>query len=272
MSTNKASNILQDTDILHLFARVVSDLCKSVEECEIRLHARRLQHLGKPSNYNARKASHDFPTTFVRLDLTIRSVHVDIKETVSVSLLRAFSSDFGSDLQSKQHPNVAKFYPNQEKVIALKDPSRSSQLAKRLPCSSGAMRARTRATSLSRVSSFAQISLRRRRPHTPTGSYPTVSDASTNLSLNPSSHALDWSIPRVSAEERSGTLEFNVGGDDAGAFFPVKVAFVSQGSLAGIDVSKVTRVSAGEGCRMRCSVRSMLCCDASAIRACRPCL
>ena len=33
--TNKASNILQDIDTLHLFARVVSDLCKSVEEREI---------------------------------------------------------------------------------------------------------------------------------------------------------------------------------------------------------------------------------------------
>lgn len=33
--TNKASNILQDIDTLHLFARVVSDLCRTVEEKEI---------------------------------------------------------------------------------------------------------------------------------------------------------------------------------------------------------------------------------------------
>ena len=33
--TNKASNILQDIDTLHLFARVVSDLCRSCEEREI---------------------------------------------------------------------------------------------------------------------------------------------------------------------------------------------------------------------------------------------
>lgn len=33
--TNKASNILQDIDTLHLFARVVSDLCRSAEEKEI---------------------------------------------------------------------------------------------------------------------------------------------------------------------------------------------------------------------------------------------
>ena len=29
---------------------------------------------------------------------------------------------------------------------------------------------------------------------------------------------------------------------DAGAFFPAKVAFVAQGSLAGIGVAKVTKV------------------------------
>ena len=37
-----------------------------------------------------------------------------------------------------------------------------------------------------------------------------------------------------------------MGGDDVGAFFPVKVAFVAQGSLAGIELAKVTRVSGGE--------------------------
>ena len=33
--TNKASNILQDIDTLHLFARVVSDICRSADEREI---------------------------------------------------------------------------------------------------------------------------------------------------------------------------------------------------------------------------------------------
>jgi len=37
--TNKASNILQDIDTLHLFARVVSDLCRSADEKEILKHA-----------------------------------------------------------------------------------------------------------------------------------------------------------------------------------------------------------------------------------------
>ena len=40
--------------------------------------------------------------------------------------LSPFAPGFGTDLQFKQHPNVAKFAPGaSEKVIALKDPSRA---------------------------------------------------------------------------------------------------------------------------------------------------
>jgi hypothetical protein len=35
------------------------------------------------------------------------------------------TTDFGSDLQFKQHPNVAKFAPGQNRIVALKDPSRA---------------------------------------------------------------------------------------------------------------------------------------------------
>lgn len=35
------------------------------------------------------------------------------------------TTDFGTDLQFKQHPNVAKFVPGQKRIVALKDPSRA---------------------------------------------------------------------------------------------------------------------------------------------------
>lgn len=35
------------------------------------------------------------------------------------------STAFGPELQFKQHPNVAKFAANRDRVVALKDPSRS---------------------------------------------------------------------------------------------------------------------------------------------------
>ena len=83
------------------------------------------------------------------------SVHIIIKESLSLSLMRdggvqsmelkgdmnllindpeqthlritlAQGSDFGgSNLQFKQHPNVAKFAPGQARVVALKDPSKA---------------------------------------------------------------------------------------------------------------------------------------------------
>jgi hypothetical protein len=78
------------------------------------------------------------------------------------------------------------------------------------------------------------------------GSYPTVSSHSGEWALNPSSHSLDWSIPLITSDDRSGSLEFTVGGDDAAAFFPVKISFVGQGSMAGITAANVTRVDNGE--------------------------
>jgi hypothetical protein len=81
----------------------------------------------------------------------------------------------------------------------------------------------------------------------PAGSYPTVASGHTgDWALNPSSHSLDWALPLVSGADddlRTGSLEFTVGGDDAGAFFPVRVAFVAQGSMAGVKVLQVLQTS-----------------------------
>lgn len=86
------------------------------------------------------------------------------------------------------------------------------------------------------------------------GSYPTVSSHTGDWALNPTSHSLAWSIPRISSsstsagaeDTQSGSLIFTVGGDDVGAFFPVEVAFVAEGSLAGVKVAGVTNTKGGE--------------------------
>ncbi|KAF8131415.1 hypothetical protein EV363DRAFT_1583705 [Boletus edulis] len=229
--------------------------------------------------------------------VTPESVHVVIKESVSVSLLREggiksmqlagdmslqvsdpsnahiklalapFSTDFGSDLQFKQHPNVAKFTPNQEKVIALKDSSRAFQVGQALVVLKWRYAGQDESYVPLSINCWpspsndgtCDVNIEYELEHDhltlydvtisiplPTGSYPTVSSNSSNWSLNASTHALDWSIPQISADERSGALEFSVGGDDAGAFFPVKVAFVAEGSLAGIRLAKVTRMNGGD--------------------------
>ncbi|KAF9235051.1 hypothetical protein BU15DRAFT_89722 [Melanogaster broomeanus] len=225
------------------------------------------------------------------------SVHVVIKETVSLSLTREggvksmelkgdmnlqvsdpanahiklvlapFASDFGSDLQFKQHPNVAKFAPGQEKVVALKDPSRAFPVGQALavlkwryagqdesyvplsitcwpsPSNDGTCEVNIEYELENENITLYDVAI---SIPLPAGSYPTVSNQS-GWSINPSTHSLDWYIPKISADERSGTLEYTVGGDDVGAFFPVKVSFVAQGSIAGVGVASVAKVNGGEG-------------------------
>lgn len=69
---------------------------------------------------------------------------------------------------------------------------------------------------------------------------------SSEWQLNPSSHRLDWTIPLVNAEERSGSLEFSITGSDINTFFPVQVSFVGLGSTVGVRVVSAAQVDGGE--------------------------
>lgn len=73
------------------------------------------------------------------------------------------------------------------------------------------------------------------------GGFPTVSSHTGDWVIDPSTHSLLWTAPRVSSndETKTGTLEFSVAGDDATAFFPVKVNFTAIGSLIGINVRRL---------------------------------
>ncbi|KAJ3517399.1 hypothetical protein NLJ89_g531 [Agrocybe chaxingu] len=229
------------------------------------------------------------------------SVHIIIKESLSLSLLRDGgvqsmelkgdmnlqvtdpsqahlkvilaqpATDFGgSALQFKQHPNVAKFAPGQQRVVALKDSSRAFPVNQSL----AVLKWRYTGTDESNVplsincwpspsnDGTCEVSIEYELENEnitlydvvisiplPDGSYPTVTSHSGEWSLDPSSHSLAWSIPKISAEDeetKSGSLMFNVGGVDVAAFFPVDVSFIAQGSLAGIQVESIERVDGGE--------------------------
>jgi coatomer subunit delta len=225
------------------------------------------------------------------------SIHLVVKEQIALSLLRDGgvqsmevkgdmnllisesdlahikihlsqpSADLGNSLQFKQHPNVAKFSPGKERVIALKDPSRAFPVGQSL----AVLKWRYTGTDESNVplsincwpsannNGICDVSIEYELENDsltlydvvisiplPDGSYPTVSSHTGDWSLNPSSHSISWTIPIISSsdeETKSGSLVFNVGGDDAGAFFPVDVSFVAQGSLAGVHVGSISRTS-----------------------------
>ncbi|KAI5991738.1 hypothetical protein F5J12DRAFT_897428 [Pisolithus orientalis] len=221
--------------------------------------------------------------------VTPESIHISIKETVTIALLREGGVkslkllgemgllDSARIFNSSSIPNVAKFTPGGEKVIALKDPSRAFQVGQAL----GVLKWRYTGDDESYVplsincwpslstegTCDVNIEYELENEHLilydvvisiplPTGSYPTVSThpPSSAWSLNPNNHTLEWSIPRISNDNddatestRSGTLEFSVGGDDLGVFFPVQVNFVAQGSVANVDVARVERVGEGAG-------------------------
>ncbi|TFK42210.1 hypothetical protein BDQ12DRAFT_645746 [Crucibulum laeve] len=233
-------------------------------------------------------------------EVEAQSVHLVIKEQLSLTLLRdggvqsmelkgdmnlqisdpdqahlritlsSPSTDFGGNaLQFKQHPNVAKFTPGQDRVVALKDPSRAFPVGQSL----AVLKWRYAGTDESNVplsincwpspnnDGTCEVSIEYELENEnvtlydvvisiplPDGSYPTVSSHTGEWSLNPSSHSLAWSVPVVSSsdESRSGSLIFTVGGDDIGAFFPVEVSFIGQGSLAGVGVASVSKIGEGE--------------------------
>jgi len=232
-------------------------------------------------------------------EVAAESVHIVIKEQLSLSLLRdggvqsmelkgdmnllitdadlahikislAHSPvDFGNSLQFKQHPNVAKFAPGGGRVVALKDPSRAFPVGQSL----AVLKWRYAGTDESNVplsincwptpsnDGTCEVSIEYELENEslalhdvvisiplPDGSYPTVASHTGDWSLNPSSHSIAWTIPVISvnSDTKSGSLIFNVGGDDAGAFFPVDVSFVGKGSLAGVNVASIAKTAGGD--------------------------
>ncbi|KAK2462844.1 hypothetical protein APHAL10511_005042 [Amanita phalloides] len=232
-------------------------------------------------------------------EVSPESVHIVIKETVSLSLLRdggvqsmelkgemilvisdlacahiklalePLSADFGNALQFKQHPNVSKFAPGQERVIALKDPSKvfpvntnvavlkwryagkdESNVPLSITCWPAPNNDGTCEVSMEyeleneNVTLYDVVIL----IPLPDGSYPTVSSHTGEWALDASSHSLAWSIPVVSSSDdsQSGSLVFTIGGDEAGLFFPVKVSFTGQGSLAGVNVASAKKIDGDE--------------------------
>lgn len=74
-------------------------------------------------------------------------------------------------------------------------------------------------------------------------SLPSVSTPDADWSAN--SSAFQWTIPSISSENPSGSLEFKCEGD-GDAFFPVNVGFVAAGSLVNVDVAKANLVEGGD--------------------------
>lgn len=76
---------------------------------------------------------------------------------------------------------------------------------------------------------------------------PTVTSETGTHSVDSAAGTLTWIIPIVSSSEnKSGSLEFTVDGEDTSVFFPVKADFAAEGSLVGVAVANVLKTDADE--------------------------
>ncbi|KAL7416841.1 hypothetical protein BDY24DRAFT_205327 [Mrakia frigida] len=179
------------------------------------------------------------------------------------------SADFASDVQFKQHPQVAKFAsgPAAKRVVALKDSNRDFPVGKGLAVVKWKLGSTNEAIvplaincwpSPSTDGCDVNIEFELEAKHLtlrnvvisiplPPNSYPKVSSNTGEWTVNSITNCLDWTTDSIDADEPSGTLEFSVSGtEDPDTFFPVGVRFVSAGSLAEVKVDSATLVESGE--------------------------
>ncbi|KAJ6581509.1 hypothetical protein B0H19DRAFT_1115581 [Mycena capillaripes] len=196
------------------------------------------------------------------------NLHIsDTSQTrISLTLLPTEESNLlAAGLQFKQHPHVAKFdmraSRTEPKEVKLRDASKTFPMNQNLAVlkwrykgnDEGAVPLSINCWPTPSNDGTCEVSIEYELENEsvtlydleifiplPAGSYPTVSSHTGEWSLEPNSHSLAWSTPLVSADSestRTGSLMFTVAGDDPETFFPVRVAFVGQGSLAGVGVA-----------------------------------
>ncbi|BEI80635.1 hypothetical protein CcaverHIS002_0111640 [Cutaneotrichosporon cavernicola] len=219
------------------------------------------------------------------------SVHVTIKEELSVTMhrdgglenfelkgdldLRISEADYAklkltltpndySDLQFRQHPNVAKFAPKGDKVIALKDASRSFPVGQGLKVLRWRLASKDESNVPITVTVWPQgrgdgtsdvaVEYELEAQHLtirnlvisipiPPNALPVVADPDVNWSADRG--AFTWTIDEVDADSPNGSLEFHCDGD-GDAFFPVNVGFAAAGSLANVDVASAELLAGGD--------------------------
>lgn len=80
----------------------------------------------------------------------------------------------------------------------------------------------------------------------PHGASPNVGSVDGQYEFNRANHTLEWQLPFIDGSNKSGSMEFNVEGEDQASFFPVQVAFRSERPLVDVDVLGVTSLESEE--------------------------
>ncbi|ORX57350.1 clathrin adaptor, mu subunit [Piromyces finnis] len=189
-----------------------------------------------------------------------------ISDPNSTRLRIQLNNSFNRNFQFKTHPQVDKKLFNSDSVIALKDPSKPFPIGS--PLGILKWRFATRDESFIPLSINCWPSLAANGtcdvnieyelevpnitlnnvsiiiPYPGMGN-PTVGEVDGSYNINHQNRYIEWQIPIIDADNRSGSMEFNVPGNDTNAFFPVRVNFTSQQSFSNINIADIQLVEDG---------------------------
>jgi len=208
-------------------------------------------------------ASHDggLENLEIKGDMILR-----IMDPNSTHLRIQLNNSFNRNFQFKTHPQVDKRLFNSESVIALKDPSKPFPVG--TPLGILKWRFATKDESFIPLSincwptpnvngacdvnieyelEVPNITLNNVSiiiPYPGMGS-PVVSEVDGSYNINQQNRYVEWQIPIIDADNRSGSMEFSVQGNDTSSFFPVRVNFTSNQSFSNINIADIQHVENG---------------------------
>jgi len=189
-----------------------------------------------------------------------------ISDPNSTRLRIQLDNSFNRNFQFKTHPQVDKKLFNSGSVIALKDPSKPFPIG--TPLGILKWRFSTRDESFIPLSincwptlgangtcdvnieyelEVPNITLNNVSiiiPYPGMGN-PTVSEVEGSYNINHQNRYVEWQIPIIDADNRSGSMEFSVQGNDTNSFFPVRVNFTSSQSFSNINIADIQLVENG---------------------------
>ena len=202
-------------------------------------------------------------------------IHNDEDAHVRVHVAPLPAAAAARGVQFKTHPNIDKALHAGSNVLALKDAGRPFPTGSALGILKWRCAPKDEAAvplqlncwpSVSGAQSFVSIeyeatsefdlhAVRIAIPVPPGREPPAVTSCDGDYRFDARKGVMTWAIDIVDDANRSGSMEFAVPAADAGAFFPIDIAFSSKGTYCGVGVEGVARVADGGAVKYTLSSR-----------------
>ncbi|KAG2237189.1 hypothetical protein BDF21DRAFT_356700 [Thamnidium elegans] len=186
-----------------------------------------------------------------------------ISDPASARISLALQANDESSIQFKTHPNVDKSAFKDQHIVQMRDLSRPFPANQNLEVVKWKMSTRDETAVPLTITCWpspagngtcdvnveyelenSDLELREVVISIPLPAEPTaeVTQADGSYFVDRSRRVLEWQLPVINSSNKSGLLECSIPGDDANAFFPVTVSFISDKLICGVDVLDITNV------------------------------